>query len=75
MTLLALRLVDVAIFGTLGTLWIGGATFVFLLWRWVIVRERAELAAVAVEVPEPPAARLRPRTPSRTAEPLTAAHG
>ncbi|MBX7080532.1 MAG: hypothetical protein K1X88_15140 [Nannocystaceae bacterium] len=40
MTLLAVRAIDVAIFGTLGGLWIGGAIFIVVLYRWIIRFER-----------------------------------
>jgi hypothetical protein len=36
MTLLALRAIDVAIFGTLGALWVGGAVFIVVLYRWIV---------------------------------------
>lgn len=42
MTLLAVRLIDFAIFGSLGGLWIGGAIFIVLLYRWVLRFERGE---------------------------------
>jgi len=42
MPLLAVRLIDLAIFGSLGALWIGGATFIVLLYRWILRRERGE---------------------------------
>lgn len=41
MTLLAVRGIDLAIFGTLGSLWIGGAVFIYLLYRWIARFERA----------------------------------
>jgi hypothetical protein len=41
MVLLAVRAIDVAIFGTLGGLWIGGAVFIVLLYRWIARFERS----------------------------------
>lgn len=41
MMLFAVRAVDLAIFGTLGSLWIVGALVIFFVWRWVIRQERA----------------------------------
>lgn len=41
MFLLAVRAIDVAIFGTLGGLWLGGAVFIFVLYRWIARNERA----------------------------------
>jgi hypothetical protein len=35
MALLAVRLLDLAIFGSLGGLWIAGAVFIVLLYRWI----------------------------------------
>ncbi len=40
MTLLAVRFIDVAIFGTLGALWIGGFVFIVVLYRWIMRFER-----------------------------------
>lgn len=40
MVLLAVRAIDVAIFGTLGGLWIGGAVFIVVLYRWIARFER-----------------------------------
>jgi hypothetical protein len=42
MILIGTRLIDLAIFGTLGTLWVGGAIFIVTVWRWVIAFEREE---------------------------------
>ncbi len=55
MVLLAARAIDFAIFGTLGGLWIGGAVFIVVLYRWILRRERAEL----------PGDGARPRTAAR----------
>lgn len=41
MFLLAVRAIDVAIFGTLGGLWVGGAIFILVLYRWIARFERA----------------------------------
>jgi hypothetical protein len=41
MFLLAVRAIDIAIFGTLGGLWLGGALFIFVLYRWIARSERA----------------------------------
>lgn len=35
MSLLAVRAIDLAIFGTLGALWVGGAVFIVVLYRWI----------------------------------------
>ncbi len=75
MLLLGMRLLDFAIFGTLGTLWLGGAVFVVLLWRWVIRFERGD--DVPPVKPEPMAQAVRPeptRPPTRHQKPLVAAH-
>lgn len=42
MTLLAVRLIDLAIFGSLGGLWIGGAIFIVVLYRWILRFEAGE---------------------------------
>jgi len=68
MPLLAVRLIDLAIFGSLGMLWIGGATFIWLLYRWILRFERGNgpttEAGVPVPVPpEPARERLAPRMP------------
>jgi hypothetical protein len=41
MFLLAIRGIDLAIFGTMGTLWIVGSLVIYFVWRWVIRQERA----------------------------------
>jgi hypothetical protein len=38
--LIAVRPIDLAILGTLGTLWLGGALFIYVLYRWIIRYER-----------------------------------
>lgn len=42
MVLVAVRLIDVAIFGSLGGLWIGGAVFIAVLYRWLFRFEREQ---------------------------------
>lgn len=42
MTLLAVALIDLAIFGSLGGLWIGGTVFIVVLHRWILRFERGE---------------------------------
>jgi hypothetical protein len=53
MSLLAVRLIDLAIFGTLGGLWIGGALFIVVLYRWILRFEASsepnDLQGVPVE--------------------------
>lgn len=77
MVLLAVRAIDVAIFGTLGGLWIGGAVFIVLLYRWIARFERADeptggagvVAAKAAPAPstaKAPAALGIPATVSHT---------
>lgn len=44
--LLAARWIDLAIFGTLGTLWVGGAAFIYVLYRWILLYERSPAHAV-----------------------------
>lgn len=74
MPLLAVRLIDLAIFGSLGALWIGGATFIWLLYRWILRFERGdgpntEAGVPVLAVPEPAA---RERIPVRVGLPQTA---
>jgi len=40
MGLLAVRAIDLAIFGTLGGLWVFGAAFIYVLYRWIARYER-----------------------------------
>ncbi|NVB36260.1 hypothetical protein G6O69_00350 [Pseudenhygromyxa sp. WMMC2535] len=48
MALLALvRPIDLAIFGSLGGLWIFGATFIFVLYRWIFRFEKEQREAEA----------------------------
>jgi hypothetical protein len=59
MPLLAVRLIDLAIFGSLGALWIGGATFIVLLYRWILRLERGDEPSTEAGAPvlaEPPPA-------------------
>ena len=73
MPLLAVRLIDLAIFGSLGALWIGGATFIVLLYRWILRFERGDgptmqTGAPVLAEPEPAG---RERIPPRMAIPHT----
>lgn len=61
MPLLALRLIDVAIFGSLGALWIGGLCFIVLLYRWILGFERGREPADPTALPV--AARVEPVAP------------
>jgi hypothetical protein len=40
MSLLAVRPIDLAIFATMGALWVGGAVFIVLVYRWILRYER-----------------------------------
>jgi hypothetical protein len=42
MTLLAVRALDLAIFATMGSLWVGGAIFIVVLYRWIVRFERGD---------------------------------
>ncbi len=73
MSLLALRPLDLAIFGTMGGLWIFGAAFIVFVWRWAI-RTQAERDAPVMRAddvpPPPPAPRAMPiETAKPTAQP------
>lgn len=79
-TLLAVRFIDLAIFGSLGTLWIAGAVFIFLLYRWILHFEaggqsaggapRERVAAVAAEpTPATPATATPQPAAARTLVP------
>ncbi len=87
MVLLAVRLIDLAIFGSLGGLWLGGVLFIVVLYRWILRYERAGAGAGVIanadagvtgdapEVLTPDRAVTRPerRVPAGpTARPLTA---
>jgi hypothetical protein len=75
MPLLAVRLIDLAIFGSLGLLWIGGATFIVLLYRWILRWERSEGPTTEAGVPalvQPVPAPHR-RVPPRVVLPNTVA--
>lgn len=63
MSLLALQVLDVAIFGTMGSLWIFGAAFIYFVWRWAMrtEAERANPVLHAGDPPVPPAAPLTSR--------------
>lgn len=57
MTLLAVRAIDLAIFATLGGLWVGGAIFIVVLYKWIA---RFERSAQPPDAPAPlPAAKAR----------------
>jgi hypothetical protein len=69
MTLLAVRAIDLAIFGTMGSLWVGGAIFIYVLYRWIAKYERGENTSqppmprpVRVEEPEPASPPAVPQT-------------
>ena len=40
--LIAARPIDFAIFGTLGSLWLGGSVFIYVLYRWIFRFERQQ---------------------------------
>ncbi len=61
MSLLALQVLDVAIFGTMGSLWIFGAAFIYFVWRWAM-RTEAERANPAMGAGDPPAPPVVPLT-------------
>ena len=65
MLLLAVRPLDLAIFGIMGCLWIFGATFIYFVWKWAVRTEdeRANPVMRAGDPPIPPAAPLPPRAP------------
>lgn len=81
MPLLAVRLIDLAIFGSLGALWIGGATFIWLLYRWILRFERGdepntEAGVPVLERPEPaPQARIPARVGLTATATATAREG
>ena len=76
LVLVSVRLIDLAIFASLGGLWIAGSLFIVALYRWILRFERgsrdASQIVTAVE-PEADAARPRerarrvPRLPAHTA--------
>lgn len=45
---IAVRPIDLAIFATLGLLWIGGAMFIVALYRWIRRYEREQAQRPAV---------------------------
>ena len=67
MSLLALQFLDVAIFGTMGGLWIFGAAFIYFVWRWAMrtEEERANPVMQGGDPRFPPAEPLsgRPEKP------------
>lgn len=72
MVLVAVRLIDLAIFASLGVLWIGGAVFIVVLYRWLFRFEREQdptrpdaVPVVPDAVPvveDAPPARVSPQT-------------
>lgn len=79
MPLLAVRLIDLAIFGSLGALWIGGATFIWLLYRWILQFERgsgptseAGVPVLAKREPVRPEPAPQGRIPARVGLPRAA---
>lgn len=74
MPLLAVRLIDLAIFGSLGALWIGGATFIVLLYRWILRFERGDgpTTEAGAPVPVQPEPVVRERVSARMPMPQTA---
>jgi hypothetical protein len=75
MVLLAVRAIDVAIFGTLGGLWIGGAVFIVLLYRWIIRFERSGVPSDgAGAVTTKPVAVKPPAAAPTLGIPATASH-
>ena len=62
--LLAVRPIDLAIFFTLGTLWVFGAGFIVVLYRWILRFEAEtgdpDVLAPEPATPEPTIATLRP---------------
>lgn len=71
MSLLALRFLDVAIFGSMGGLWIFGATFIYFVWRWAMrtEEERSKPQMQAGDPPVPPAAPLQTSAPKASTAP------
>lgn len=75
MPLVAIRFIDVAIFGSLGTLWVGGFIFIVVLYRWLLRYEReqgpttpdAVLAEETAAEPDPEPERIAPRVLPSTA--------
>jgi hypothetical protein len=65
MAFIAVRPIDLAIFGSLGLLWIGGALFIVVLYRWIARFEREQdpqdPALTPIEAPKP----IPARAPSR----------
>lgn len=79
MTLLAVRLIDLAIFGSLGGLWIGGAIFIVVLYRWILRFEAearpAEHDAPPTTAPQRRSAPALVREPGVVLPPAAASHG
>ena len=74
MALMAVRLIDVAIFFSLGGLWIFGAVFIVVLYRWIARFERATSEpppSASAPVTTTPASAAPPRAIARLAPPPT----
>ena len=71
MALMAVRFIDVAIFGTLGGLWLGGAVFIVFLYRWILRWEREQDPTTLEPVPvvDPAPSRTSARVSSRAVSP------
>ena len=69
MALIAPRLIDLAIFGSLGALWIFGLVFIVVLYRWIRRFEEEGPGDAAVLIPD--GAATRAASPSDAAEPST----
>lgn len=75
MVLLAVRAIDVAIFGTLGGLWIGGAVFIVLLYRWILRFERSGMPSDGAGAVTSKPVVVSPPTPAPTLGiPATVSH-
>jgi len=68
MPLVAVRLIDLAIFGSLGALWIGGAVFIVVLYRWLFRFEREQDPTRPDAVPV-----VEGASPARVSPPTTTA--
>ncbi|MCH9681521.1 MAG: hypothetical protein K0V04_08815 [Deltaproteobacteria bacterium] len=69
MVLVAVRFIDIAIFCSLGALWVGGIVFIAVLYRWIVrfereERDRASSLAASVEATPVPAPGRKGTTPS-----------
>lgn len=64
MAFIALRFIDLAIFGTLGGLWIFGLVFIVTLYRWIRRYERDDGQAPPVPTATEPKPDPSPSDPS-----------